>query len=80
MAVRFYVDADILGLAKVMALLRWDLTYPGDPGGTVKRHARPACPIATTDVDDDQWIPVVAPKDGRSSSGIRATTMSRVVL
>jgi hypothetical protein len=26
----------------------------------VKRHARPACPIATTDVDDDQWIPVVA--------------------
>jgi hypothetical protein len=59
-AVRFYVDADTLGLAKVMARLRWDVTYPGDPGGTVKRHARPACPIATTDVDDDQWIPVVA--------------------
>src|SRR5437763_2258197 len=49
-----------LGLAKVMARLRWDVTYPGDPGGTVKRHARPPCPIATTDVDDDQWIPVVA--------------------
>jgi len=59
-AVRFYVDADTLGLAKVMIRLRWDVTYPGDPGGTVKRHARPPCPITTTDIDDDQWIPIVA--------------------
>jgi hypothetical protein len=27
-AIRFYVDADTLGLAKVMARLRWDVTYP----------------------------------------------------
>lgn len=52
MAVRFYVDADTLGLAHVMVALRWDVTYPGDPGGTVKRHPRPPCPITATDVDD----------------------------
>jgi hypothetical protein len=26
--VRFYIDADILGLAKVLASLRADITYP----------------------------------------------------
>lgn len=62
MAVRFYVDADTLGLAKVIAKLRWDVTYPGDPGGTVKRHTRAPCPITTTDVPDASWIPVVAAK------------------
>src|SRR6266700_3319891 len=30
--VRFYVDADVLGLGKVLAGLRNDVTYPGDPG------------------------------------------------
>jgi hypothetical protein len=59
-AVRFYVDADTLGLAKIMVRLRWDVTYPGDPGGTVKRHTRPPCSITSTDLDDDQWIPIVA--------------------
>lgn len=60
LAVRYYVDADTLGLAHVLVQLRWDVTYPGDPGGTVKRHARPACPIQSTDVDDEEWIPIVA--------------------
>lgn len=32
----FYVDADILGLGKVLAGIRPDVTYPGDPGGRVK--------------------------------------------
>ena len=63
MPVRYYVDADTLGLAKVMASLRWDVTYPGDPGGTVKRHSRPSCPITSADVDDDEWIPIVAAND-----------------
>ncbi len=27
--VRFYFDADILGLAKVVGMLRPDVTYPG---------------------------------------------------
>jgi hypothetical protein len=32
--VRYYFDADILGLAKVVAGLRHDVTYPGDRKGT----------------------------------------------
>jgi hypothetical protein len=59
-AVRFYFDADTLGLAKVIVKLRWDVTYPGDPGGVVRRHEREACPITTTDVSDAAWIPIVA--------------------
>src|SRR5712691_1789865 len=48
--VRFYVDADVLGLAKVLAGLRTDVTYPGDPGGPVKGgRVRPACPVAESD-------------------------------
>jgi hypothetical protein len=31
--VRFYVDADVLGLAKILVQVRSDVTYPGDPGG-----------------------------------------------
>jgi hypothetical protein len=30
--VRFYFDADVLGVAKVVAALRSDVTYPGDRG------------------------------------------------
>jgi hypothetical protein len=30
--VRIYVDADIIGLGKIIASLRNDVTYPGDPG------------------------------------------------
>lgn len=58
--VRFYCDADILGLAKVLAELRSDVTYPGDPGGTLHRRKRPPCPIAETRTPDDVWIPTVA--------------------
>lgn len=32
--VRFYVDADVLGLAKLLVRLRSDVTYPGDPEGS----------------------------------------------
>jgi hypothetical protein len=31
-AVRFYIDADLLGLGKLLGTLRNDVTYPGDPG------------------------------------------------
>lgn len=58
--VRFYFDADVLGLAKIIASLRADATYPGDPGATVHRRARPPCPIARPETPDDEWIPVVA--------------------
>ncbi len=34
--VQFYIDADVLGLAKVLVQIRGDVTYPGDPGGAAK--------------------------------------------
>ena len=43
--VRFYLDADVLGLAKVLVQLRNDMTYPGDPGGVVHKRRRAACPV-----------------------------------
>jgi hypothetical protein len=59
-AVRYYVDADTLGLAHILASIRPDVTYPGDPGGTSWKRKRPPPPIVSTDVPDEQWIPVVA--------------------
>ena len=58
--VRVYFDADVLGLAKLLCQERPDFTYPGDPGATVKRYARPACPIQSPATLDRDWIPVVA--------------------
>jgi hypothetical protein len=58
--VRFYFDADILGLGKTLARLRPDMTYPGDPGDTIHKRARPACPITKTSTLDEDWIPEVA--------------------
>jgi uncharacterized protein with PIN domain len=58
--VRFYIDADLLGLARVLAGLRPDVTYPGDPGAVIHKRLRPPCPITSPDVKDSQWIPEVA--------------------
>lgn len=58
--VRFYIDADLLGLAKVLAELRADVTYPGDPGGTIYRRTRPPCPITSPSMLDRDWLPRVA--------------------
>lgn len=55
--VRFYVDADVLGLAKLLVRLRSDVTYPGDPGGEFRHRQRPPCPITSTAVKDTVWIP-----------------------
>lgn len=59
-AVQFYVDADILGLAKVLAAIRSDVTYPGFPGGKMHGRMRPACPVTSTSTDDTVWIPEAA--------------------
>jgi hypothetical protein len=56
--VRFYFDADILGLAHVICGLRNDATYPGDPGAVIHKRHRQSCPI--TDKDDVDWIPKAA--------------------
>ena len=61
--VRFYFDADVLGLAKVVAALRSDVTYPGDPGATLHKRNRPACPIEDPSVLDHIWIPEVAARE-----------------
>lgn len=59
-AVRFYFDADVLGLAHTVCALRLDCTYPGDPGANFKRKTRPPCPITSPAVKDPVWIPDVA--------------------
>jgi hypothetical protein len=59
--VNYYVDADVLGLAKLLAAIRPDVTYPGDPGGPVQgRRTRPACVITDTSSPDTVWIPETA--------------------
>jgi hypothetical protein len=57
--VRYYFDADILGLAKVVAGLRTDITYPGDPGVVINKRQRPPCVIRPRQ-PDTEWLPVVA--------------------
>ncbi|GIF74256.1 hypothetical protein [Asanoa siamensis] len=54
--VRYYIDADILGLGHVLARLRPDVTYPGDPGGVVHRKERPACIVEGPHQLDVDWI------------------------
>lgn len=58
--VRFYFDADVLGLAKIMVQLRPDCTYPGDPGGVLHKRRRGSCPITRPATLDPDWIPEVA--------------------
>jgi hypothetical protein len=58
--VRFYFDADLLGLAKVLVPLRPDMTYPGDPGAVVHKRERPPCVITDRSTLDEVWIPQVA--------------------
>jgi hypothetical protein len=57
---RWYVDADTLGLAKILIQVRPDVTFPGDNGR--RSHPRfgvPPCVITDTATDDDVWIPAV---------------------
>jgi hypothetical protein len=42
----------LLGLAKVLAPLRPDLTYPGDPGAVIHKRTRPACQITSPSVKE----------------------------
>jgi hypothetical protein len=71
MAIRFYLDADLIGLAKLLTTVRSDVTYPGDLGGTgIDGLTRTSCAIATSTKDMD-WIPIV------SSSGWVVITRDR---
>lgn len=57
--VRFYFDEDLLRLGGIVASLRPDATFPGDPGATINWRTRPACPIPHGAKDTD-WVPEVA--------------------
>lgn len=58
--VRFYLDEDVLGLAKAIGDLRLDATYPGDPGRRNNRRYRPPCTLVARGAKDTEWIPHVA--------------------
>jgi hypothetical protein len=59
--VRFYFDADVLGLAKIIVAVRRDATYPGDPGGIVKGgRIRAPCTVTDRAAVDEVWIPETA--------------------
>ncbi len=58
--VRFYFDADLLGLGKLLSPQRADFTYPGDPGGLIRKRLRPPCQVADPATKDLDWIPVAA--------------------
>ena len=49
--VRFYIDADILGLGKILGDLRNDVTYPGDPGAVIHNRQREPCTITSPDLN-----------------------------
>jgi hypothetical protein len=56
--VRYYIDADLLGLAKILVQVRSDVTYPGDPGGPVKGgRVREPCTVTDPATLDHIWIP-----------------------
>ena len=60
MSIGYYIDADLLGLAKLLVAVRTDVTYAGDPGGIgIDGKARSACAILPS-AKDVEWIPVVA--------------------
>ena len=57
---RWYVDADTLGLAHILANVRTDVTYCGDDGQRKKAKLNlPPCVIQDCDTDDEVWIPEV---------------------
>lgn len=78
--VRFYFDADVLGLAKIVGRLRPDVTYPGDPGGLVHGRERAPCPIESAAVPDEEWIPLVAARGWSVITRDRRITTRRAEL
>lgn len=48
--VRFYFDANLIGVARGFAHLREDVTYPTAPG----------CPVTEFKAPDEVWVPIVA--------------------
>lgn len=57
---RWYFDADIIGVGKLLAAARRDVTWPGDDGVRGKpRDQQTPCVITDTATPDHEWIPKV---------------------
>lgn len=57
---KWYFDADTIGLGKLVAPARRDVTWPGDTGERAKERLRQEpSPITSTDTADELWIPRV---------------------
>lgn len=60
MAIKYYVDADLIGLGKLLVQVRTDVTYAGDEGGLgIDKKPRDRSPIAPGALDP-VWIPEAA--------------------
>lgn len=72
---RWYVDADTLGLARILVVARADVTFCGDSGQR-QRTGRdlPLSPVQATDTPDEQWIPTV------TRAGLAIITRDRKIL
>ena len=66
-AVRFYFDADMFGLANLLSRERVGFTFPGDPGGRIKKAGAPRCAIKTPAGPGSEWSPTVANSAGSLS-------------
>jgi hypothetical protein len=69
--IRFYVDADLIGLGKLLVQVRPDVTYAGDPGGAgIDKRLRPPSPVQPG-VYDHVWIPRIAQEVANGSRHVR---------
>jgi hypothetical protein len=62
---RFYLDADVLGLAKLICQEPSDCTYPGDPGAVIRKRRREACPVTSPAALAGRWSEPSGPSNGR---------------
>lgn len=70
--VRFYVDADLLGLGHALAALRNDVTYPGDPGKVIHNGPGQHAP-SSRGRSTRTGFPLWQARGGSSSLGIETS-------
>ena len=69
--IRIYVDADVLGLRKILAGLRNDVTYPGDPGALIHRkqiRGRARCDTGRSRVTQNDQLRAPADTESRGQT------------
>ena len=71
----WYVDADTIGLGRVLAAAKLRVNWPGDDG--IRQNPRDAVnpsPVMHTHMADDAWIPAV------SRAGMAIITRDKMIL